>query len=51
VVETDAQTWLALVLGRQSWDDAVATGKVRASGQRANLSVVLPLTGLLDPPA
>jgi hypothetical protein len=50
VVETDAQTWLGLVLGRQGWDDAVANGKVRASGQRANLSVVLPLTGLLDPP-
>jgi hypothetical protein len=49
VVETDAQTWLALVLGQVSWDDAVATGKVRASGQRADLSVVLPLTGLAGP--
>jgi len=46
VVETDAQTWLGLVLGRMSWDAAVATGKVRASGQRADLSAVLPLTGL-----
>lgn len=46
VVETDAQTWLSLVFGRMSWDDAVATGKVRASGQRADLSAVLPLTGL-----
>ena len=46
VVETDAQTWLRLVLGQVSWDDAVATGKVRASGQRADLSVVLPLTDL-----
>lgn len=49
VVETDAQTWLGLVLGRVSWGDAVATGKVRASGQRADLSVVLPLTGLAGP--
>ena len=48
VVETDAQTWLGLVLGLASWSDAVATGKVRASGQRADLSAVLPLTGLAD---
>jgi hypothetical protein len=46
VVETDAQTWLGLALGRLTWADAVATGKVRASGQRADLSVVLPLGGL-----
>jgi len=49
VVETDAQTWLGLVLGLSSWPDAVATGKVRASGQRADLSSVLPLTGLPGP--
>ena len=49
VVETDAQTWLGLALGRVNWAEAVATGKVRASGQRADLSVVLPLTGLAGP--
>ncbi len=48
VVETDAQTWLSLALGRMTWDDVVSTGKVRASGQRADLSEVLPLTGLVD---
>jgi hypothetical protein len=46
VVETDPQTWLGLVLGTIGWNGAVATGKVRASGQRADLSAVLPLTGL-----
>ncbi len=46
VVETDAQTWLGLVLGRSEWAAMVATGKVRASGQRADLSAVLPLSGL-----
>jgi hypothetical protein len=46
VVETDAQTWLALVLGRLNWADAVGSGRVRASGQRTDLSVVLPLAGL-----
>jgi hypothetical protein len=49
VVETDAQTWLGLALGRLTWDAAVATGKVRASGQRADLSAVLPLAGLAGP--
>ncbi|SFF56958.1 sterol carrier family protein [Blastococcus tunisiensis] len=46
VVETDAATWLRLVSGRQSWDDAVAAGKVAASGSRANLGAVLPLSPL-----
>ncbi|WP_323959319.1 sterol carrier family protein [Arthrobacter sp. JZ12] len=43
VVETDADTWLALVTGTLSWSDAVASGAVSASGQRADLSGVLPL--------
>jgi Bacterial SCP ortholog len=43
VVETDAPTWLALVTGRLGWDEAVATGRVRASGSRADLSALLPL--------
>ena len=43
VIETDAATWLALVSGQQAWDDAVASGKVAASGLRANLSEWLPL--------
>ena len=43
VVETDAATWLALVVGSLRWQDAVAGGLVRASGSRADLSAVLPL--------
>jgi len=43
VVETDAATWLALATGHLAWDDAVASGKVAASGTRADLSPVLPL--------
>ncbi|MCU1632557.1 MAG: hypothetical protein JWM61_1209 [Micrococcaceae bacterium] len=45
VVEMDASTWLALVEGRTTWPDAVAAGKVAASGQRADLSAWLPLFG------
>jgi hypothetical protein len=44
VVECDARTWLALAAGRLSWDDAVASGAVRASGERSDLSEHLPLT-------
>lgn len=46
VVETDPQTWLGLALGRLGWADAVASGAVRASGQRADLGELLPLVGL-----
>ena len=43
VVETDPQTWLGLVTGEVAWADAVADGRVRASGERADLSWLLPL--------
>jgi hypothetical protein len=43
VVETDAPTWLALASGRLEWAAAVAQGRVRASGERADLSEHLPL--------
>jgi len=44
VVETDPLTWLDLAAGRLDWSAAVASGRVRASGQRADLSPYLPLT-------
>lgn len=43
VVEMDAQTWLSLASGRATWAEAVATGKVHASGQRADLTGLVPL--------
>ena len=43
VVETDASTWLALVTGRLRWDEALGSGRIRASGSRADLSTLLPL--------
>lgn len=43
VVETDARTWLALVAGDLIWSDAVANGRVVASGTRADLSGLLPI--------
>lgn len=43
VVETDAGTWLALATGALTWGGAVQAGRVRASGERADLSSVLPL--------
>jgi len=43
VVEMDAATWIALATGEQSWTDAVAAGRVTASGVRADLSDLLPL--------
>ena len=46
VVETDAATWLRLATGELSWEDAVAEGRVSASGNRADLSAHLPLRPL-----
>ena len=46
VVETDAGTWLRLATGELTWDDAVAEGRVSASGNRADLSPHLPLAPL-----
>ncbi|QJY45367.1 sterol carrier family protein [Pseudonocardia broussonetiae] len=44
VVEADPRTWLALVTGRVSWDDALRDGSVRASGARAgDVGALLPL--------
>lgn len=43
VVETDPDTWLGLATGRTSWPDAVGQGRVRASGERSDLSGLLPL--------
>ena len=42
VVETDAATWIALARGTLSWSDA--RSRVRASGERSDLSPHLPLT-------
>jgi len=43
VIETDATTWIALATGAESWADAVAAGRVSASGVRADLEGLLPL--------
>jgi len=43
VVETDPVTWLLLATGRLRWADAVAAGRVTASGSRADISSYLPI--------
>lgn len=45
VIETDAGTWLALATGSLAFDDAVAAGRVQASGARADLAGLLPVLG------
>ena len=44
VIETDAGTWVRLVTGELSWAEATAGGTAVASGNRADLSEVLPLS-------
>ena len=43
VVEMDAQTWLALAKGETTWESAMKSGAISASGVRADLSEYLPL--------
>ena len=47
VVETDAQTWLAVATGRLDWDVAWESGRLQVSGTRADLAAYLPLAGVL----
>lgn len=51
VVETDAPTWLALVVGDLTWGDARSGGTVRAGGERADLAAHLPLLPRAAPSA
>jgi hypothetical protein len=43
VIETDAATWIALATGDLAWREAVDAGRLRASGERTDLSPYLPL--------
>ncbi|MFF7735116.1 sterol carrier family protein [Streptomyces sp. NPDC007984] len=43
VVETDPLTWIRLATGRLAWAEALHDAKVSASGERADLSALLPL--------
>jgi hypothetical protein len=43
VVEMDAATWISLATGGVTWPDAEQSGRVRASGERADLTPYLPL--------
>ncbi|AXG78757.1 maleylpyruvate isomerase family mycothiol-dependent enzyme [Streptomyces paludis] len=45
VVETDPLTWLRLATGRTAWAEGLDTARVSASGERADLSGLLPLMG------
>lgn len=42
VVETSMGTWLELATGRLSWEEAIADGRVQASGERTELAPLLP---------
>ena len=43
VVETDAVTWVLLATGRLAWSEAAAHARVTASGDRSDLSSLLPM--------
>ena len=43
VVEMDAEPWIDLATGSLAWPDAEHSARVRASGERADLTPYLPL--------
>ena len=43
VVEMPPEVWIALATGSLSWQAAVSSGLVNASGERANLEPFLPI--------
>ena len=43
VVETDPATWISVAVGDQGWAEAVADGRVVASGERSDLGGLLPV--------
>ena len=43
VIEMDVDTWLDLATGALSWNYAFLSGRIRASGERADLTEYLPL--------
>lgn len=43
VVEADPLAWVRLATGDLAWPDAVRDGRVRASGERSDLTGYLPL--------
>ncbi|MFD4371603.1 sterol carrier family protein [Streptomyces sp. NPDC058486] len=45
VVETDPLTWIRLATGRTRWADELDAARIAASGERADLTGLLPLMG------
>jgi Bacterial SCP ortholog len=43
VVELDPVTWVRLAAGRLSWSEALADGRLSASGERSDIRGLLPL--------
>ncbi|MDI6022487.1 sterol carrier family protein [Leucobacter sp. UT-8R-CII-1-4] len=43
VVECDPATWIELATGSLSWEEALASARISASGTRANLEGLVPL--------
>ena len=46
VIEMPPEVWLALALGDDSWESALESHRVTASGSRASLAGMLPLTAI-----
>ncbi|AZZ49867.1 sterol carrier family protein [Rathayibacter rathayi] len=48
VIEMDAATWLPLATGSLPWSEGLASGRIHASGVRADLTPFLPILWVGD---
>ncbi|AND17718.1 hypothetical protein C5C18_12740 [Rathayibacter tritici] len=48
VIEMDAATWLPLATGSLPWGEGLASGRIHASGVRADLAPFLPILRVDD---
>ena len=48
VIEMTARIWIDLAIGKSDWESAKTSGAISASGERADLSTLLPLISAQD---
>lgn len=48
VIEMNPRIWIEISIGKTSWDSAKSQGLISASGERADLSTILPLVSAQD---
>lgn len=46
VIEMSAEVWISIATGARTWHEALQSGDISASGQRAEIAALLPIVRL-----